>query len=113
VRLRGGRAAAGAPPGFRTDLEHFHADVGWVFAGGRLEVAVGASSRDLRLGAVVDVPGEDVRAPLTVSQPLGEWFADPRAGAALQELIEQRGGIKARLVLQPDVVTYGGWSRLR
>jgi beta-glucosidase len=33
----------------RSDLEHFHPEVGWVFAGGQMEVSVGSSSRDIRL----------------------------------------------------------------
>jgi beta-glucosidase len=81
----------------RADLEHFHPDAGWVFAAGRMQVAVGASSRDLRLSADVELPGQIISAPLTVWSTLGEWFANPLAGPALQDLIEQRGGIRGRL----------------
>lgn len=81
----------------RADLEHFHPEIGWVFAGGRMEVYVGASSRDIRLQATVEVPGNRVDVPLTLWSQLGEWMADPAAGAALRKLLDERGGIKGRL----------------
>ncbi len=81
----------------RIDLEHFHPEVGWVFAGGQMDVSVGSSSRDLRLQATVDVPGHPVAAPLTVWSRLGEWMTNPTAGPALRRLIEERGGIKGRV----------------
>jgi beta-glucosidase len=81
----------------RIDLEHFRPEVGWVFAGGQLDVSVGSSSRDLRLQATVDVPGHPVAAPLTVWSQLGEWMTNPTAGPALRRLIEERGGIKGRV----------------
>jgi beta-glucosidase len=55
----------------------------WIVEGGAYECAVGASSRDLRSTAVVEVDGDDARMPLTADSTLGEWFADPRGAQAL------------------------------
>lgn len=55
----------------------------WVVEGGAYQCAVGASSRDLRSTAVVEVQGDDVRVPLTADSTLGEWLADPRGAQAL------------------------------
>jgi beta-glucosidase len=71
--------------------------VGWVFAGGVMEVSVGSSSRDIRLQHSVEVEGHPVEAPLTIWSQLGEWMAHPVAGPAMRQLIEDRGGIKGRV----------------
>jgi beta-glucosidase len=55
----------------------------WVVEGGEYHCAVGASSRDLRTTAAVEVPGDDARVPLTADSTLGEWLADPRGAQAL------------------------------
>jgi beta-glucosidase len=81
----------------RADLEHFHPDAGWVFAGGPMDVSVGSSSRDIRLQATVEVRGHPVEVPLTVWSQLGDWMTNPATGPALRKLIEERGGIKGRL----------------
>jgi beta-glucosidase len=81
----------------RRDLEHYHPEAGWVFAGGQMEVLVGSSSRDIRLQTTVEVPGHPVEVPLTVWSQLGDWMNNPTAGPALRKLIEERGGIKGRI----------------
>lgn len=81
----------------RTELEHFHPQAGWTFTGGSMEIAVGASSRDIRVAAVVEVPGRALEVPLTVWSTFGEWFAHPVAGPQLQRLIDERGGLKGRI----------------
>jgi beta-glucosidase len=55
----------------------------WVLKGGVFEVAVGASSRDLRLAASIDVPAPPVRAPLDSTSTLQEWLADPVGASVL------------------------------
>jgi beta-glucosidase len=47
---------------------------------GDYTVAVGASSRDLRLEGEIELDGEEVRAPLTMESTLGEVLAHPIAG---------------------------------
>jgi beta-glucosidase len=55
----------------------------WVLEGGVFEVAVGASSRDLRLTASIDVPASPVRRPLDATSTLQEWLADEVGSAVL------------------------------
>lgn len=50
-------------------------DGGWKVPGGRYAVRIGASARDIRLTAQIDVPGEPVPAPGW--QP-GSWYENPR-----------------------------------
>jgi beta-glucosidase len=97
VQLAAGASQRVELPIARADLEHFHPDAGWVFAGRQMEVAVGSSSRDLRLQASVGVPGHPVEVPLTVWSQLGDWMSHPVSGPALRKLIEERGGSKGRV----------------
>jgi beta-glucosidase len=70
----------------RTDLAYWETRVGrWVVEGGGYHCAVGASSRDLRTTAVVTVPGDDARMPLTPDSTVAEWLADPRGAKLLTE----------------------------
>ncbi|HEY2279151.1 MAG TPA: glycoside hydrolase family 3 C-terminal domain-containing protein [Streptosporangiaceae bacterium] len=59
----------------------------WVLEGGRFELAVGASSRDIRLAATIDVAS--ALAPLTLdgASTLEEWLADPAGSALLRTAI--------------------------
>jgi beta-glucosidase len=57
----------------------------WVVEGGAYQCAVGASSRDVRTTAVVEVAGDDLRVPLTADSTLGEWLADPRGARAIEQ----------------------------
>src|SRR5690606_35035041 len=52
----------------------------FVIEPGDYAVAVGASSRDLRLEDEIELDGEEVRAPLTMESTLGEVLAHPIAG---------------------------------
>ena len=76
----------------RDDLAYYDVRVdGWVVEGGGYCVEVGASSRDLRLTATVEVRGDDVRFPLSARSSIDEVVADPVAGprmrAALRGLL--------------------------
>jgi beta-glucosidase len=62
----------------------------WVVEGGEYHCAVGASSRDLRSTAVVEIAGDDASVPLTADSTLGEWLADPRGAQAIGRVF---GGI--------------------
>jgi beta-glucosidase len=70
----------------RADLAYWETRLGrWVVEGGEYHCAVGASSRDLRSTAVVKVPGDDARIPLTAESTVAEWLADPRGAKLLTE----------------------------
>jgi beta-glucosidase len=70
----------------RADLAYWETRLGrWVVEGGEYHCAVGASSRDLRSTAVVKVPGDDARIPLTAGSTVAEWLADPRGARLLAE----------------------------
>lgn len=58
-------------------------DARWVLEGGEFEIAVGASSRDLRLRRVVTVEATPPSRPLTAMSTLQEWLVDPKGSAAL------------------------------
>ena len=59
----------------------------WVVEGGRCTVLVGASSRDIRTTATVDVAGDHVDIPLTGESTMGEVFANPIVGPTLKSLV--------------------------
>ncbi|MHA6622761.1 glycoside hydrolase family 3 C-terminal domain-containing protein [Pseudonocardia sp. DLS-67] len=103
----------------RRDLSYFH--VGqrrWAFEGGEFGVAVGASSRDLRLRATVTVAGPAPVPPLAGDASLQEWLAHPVGSRLLEERLAAAGPNKlsdpemrtlvgnfplARLVTFPDM----------
>jgi beta-glucosidase len=71
----------------------------WVLEGGAFTLAVGASSRDLRLSAAVDVPAPPLRVPLDAMATLEEWLADPDAGGALRAAVGVDGDGRPRGIL--------------
>lgn len=82
----------------REDLAAWDVRAGrWVVAGGTYRVEVGASSRDLRVAAEAEVPGDDVDPPLTTASTVAEAMAHPVVGPAVSGLVRATG-------LSPDVV---------
>jgi beta-glucosidase len=70
------------------DLSYWSVEHGsWVLEGGDFTIAVGASSRDLRLVTTVDVPAPSVAAALSGASTLEEWLADPNGRAALEKAV--------------------------
>ncbi|MGH3164358.1 MAG: fibronectin type III-like domain-contianing protein, partial [Trebonia sp.] len=70
----------------RDDLAYWDRRVSrFVTEGGAYEVAVGASSRDLRLTGYVDVAGDALAIPLTLDSTLAEVAAHPVAGPLVAE----------------------------
>jgi beta-glucosidase len=68
----------------RRDLEYWDVRLDrFVLEGGRYVVSVGASSRDLRASAEVEVAGDAVVIPLTLESTMGEVMANPAAAALL------------------------------
>ncbi|GIH02281.1 glycosyl hydrolase [Rhizocola hellebori] len=59
----------------------------WVCEGGVFEIAIGASSRDLRLITAVDVSTPPLAIRLDGMATLHEWLADPAGAAAIKEVL--------------------------
>ena len=83
----------------------------WVVEGGEYQCAVGASSRDLRSTAVVEVQGDDARIPLTGDSTLGEWLADQRGAQALSAVFGEMadgngGGHMAAFLADPTMMLF-------
>jgi beta-glucosidase len=88
------------------DLAYWDVELGrWVVEAGDYTVAVGASSRDIRVTSTVALAGDDERRPLTVESTIGEWFADPRGAQALAEafaaMAAAGGGAMAQTAADP------------
>ena len=60
---------------------------GWQLEPGQFDLAVGASSRDLRLTMSIEVSAPPVRLPLDGMSTLEEWLADPEGGPALRAAV--------------------------
>jgi beta-glucosidase len=75
----------------------------WVVEGGRFELRVGASSRDIRLRAEIELPGDAAAPALTAKSPLGEWLAHPAGGPLLRQLFDASGS--AGLLGNPELMT--------
>lgn len=95
----GSRALAYWHPGLRR----------WAVEGGEFVVEVGASSRDVRVSASVDVVGEPLWGELTEESTMAEWRAHPvgsrvlaeaMAGADLPELDETMEAMVAQMPLR-------------
>lgn len=59
----------------------------WVLEPGEFILAIGASSRDLRLTTTVDVDAPPVRPQLDHTATLHEWLADPAGSVLLREAV--------------------------
>ncbi len=68
---------------------------GWVLEAGQFELAIGASSRDLRLTTIIDVDAPPARPVLDGMSTLQEWLADPDGAAALRAVAGTRGNGRA------------------
>ncbi|MBF6323953.1 glycoside hydrolase family 3 C-terminal domain-containing protein [Nocardia cyriacigeorgica] len=64
----------------------------WVVEGGTYRVMAGASSRDIRAMVEVEVPGDELRLPITRQSTLGEVLADPAAAAMLSQMFAAMTG---------------------
>lgn len=80
----------------RDQLQHYHPEAGWTSTGGRLEVRVGSSSRDIRLKGTVELEKKEIATPLSAWSTLDEWYSHPDVAPRLHALIDERGGIKGR-----------------
>jgi beta-glucosidase len=74
------------------DLAYWHPALRrWTVEGGTFVVEVGASSRDIRGEASVEVAGEPVAAPLTAMSTVEEWLAHPVGGPLLRARLAEAG----------------------
>lgn len=55
----------------------------WTVAAGPYHVQLADNAHDVLATAVLDLPGNDLVRPLTLDSPVGDWFAHPAAGPAL------------------------------
>jgi beta-glucosidase len=59
----------------------------WVLEGGEFELAVGASSRDLRLTTTIEIAAPPLPTRLDGMATLEEWLADPTGSALLHKAV--------------------------
>ena len=79
----------------RADLAYWDVRVDrWVVEGGRYVVEVGASSRDLRSMAAVNVDGDAVSFPISLESSFEEVLADPIVGPELKAAIDAQSGLE-------------------
>ncbi len=77
----------------RKDLAYWDIRTGgWVVEGGACAIEVGASSRDVRTTATVDIEGDPVRMPLTLDSSVGEVLAHPVVGPFVRQAMESMVG---------------------
>ncbi|AGL15656.1 glycoside hydrolase family 3 C-terminal domain-containing protein [Actinoplanes sp. N902-109] len=57
----------------------------WTVEGGEFGIRVGSSSRDIRLEATLNLPGDTVVTPLAAESTAEEWLAHPAAGPWFRE----------------------------
>jgi beta-glucosidase len=60
----------------------------WMLEAGAFELRVGASSRDIRLTATIELAGESIVEPLRPDLPLGIWMDHPVGGPRLRAALE-------------------------
>ena len=104
VDLEPGASATASVVLAERDLSYWSTRAGgWVFEPGAFEVAVGASSRDLRQVAVVEVDGPALALPLDRESTLAEWLEHPVGHEVVLEALRNGpGGDLSGLVDDPD-----------
>jgi beta-glucosidase len=78
----------------------------WVLEGGSYVIAVGASSRDLRLQTSIEIDGDQPARPLTLASTIAEWLDDPVGGPLLRSALHQ-SGTAGQALLASDLAPLG------
>ena len=92
VRLAPGESETVALTLTARDLSYWHPALRrWVVEGGTFVVEVGASSRDIRDTATLDVVGEHAALPLDSMSTVAEWLAHPVGGPLLTAALSGAG----------------------
>jgi beta-glucosidase len=83
----------------------------WTLEGGQFELAVGASSRDLRLTTTVDIAAPPLPTTLDGMSTLQEWLADPTGSALLHKAVgtDETGRPKGVLGSEELLVVIGNF----
>jgi beta-glucosidase len=83
----------------------------WALEGGEFELAVGSSSRDLRLTTTVDIAAPPLPTRLDGMSTLQEWLADPTGSALLHKAVgtDETGRPKGILGSEELMVVIGNF----
>ncbi|MEJ3405318.1 glycoside hydrolase family 3 C-terminal domain-containing protein [Rathayibacter sp. YIM 133350] len=88
----------------RDDLAYWDTRVErWLVEGGTYVIEVGASSRDIRSTASVEVQGDTASVPLTMESSVGEILAHPVAGPVVLQALAGGEGAAAGLIADPSM----------
>jgi beta-glucosidase len=74
----------------------------WVLEPGEFTLAIGASSRDLRLTTTIEVAAPPLQITLGAMTSLQEWLADPAGAALLREVVGTDESGRPRGILGDD-----------
>jgi beta-glucosidase len=78
---------------------------GWRIDPGPFRIELGSSSRDIRLSAELDTPGDGQPDPLGPMSTLGEWLDHPVGHTILEPLLQQASGLTALAETSPVLFT--------
>lgn len=106
VELEPGQSATVTVHIPRVDLTYWDIRVNdWVLESGTYTLAAGASSRDIRATASVDLTGDEVFVELTMHSTIGEFLANPVTAPVLTEALSALTGSGEDNPVGGDILT--------